>query len=107
MCSTLDFEYQGEFSVDSFITNVFNKPPQEPNSININISNFDYHTILVQILIKSIYHLFNIQNISLITIEHFNILQHYFKSFGFEILYKPVLENDILISYDVAFNILV
>jgi hypothetical protein len=103
LCSNLDFKYQGEFSVDSFILDVFNKSPQDPNTLNIDILNSDYNSILIEILIKSINHLFNIDDISFITIDHFNILQKYFKSFGFEILYKPVLQNNILISYDVAF----
>lgn len=93
-------EYSSQnINIDNFIYNIFSQPYLEPNHFYIDVD----VNILQTILIKSMYYLWNIQDIKNITLDQFDIIQKYFNSFGFKINYTADIKNEELIAYNINF----
>ena len=94
----------GYFDINDFCNEIFKNDYQDPKSIFFTINENTLHSTLVFILVKGVKILFNLTDINNLSLDNFELLQHYFNSFGFKIIYEPVLKNTgELDAYNVGF----
>lgn len=93
----------GYFDINVFCERIFKNDYQEPKSLYFTIDESTLHSTLIYILLKATEIIFNLTDINTLTIYDFELLQHYFNSFGFKILYEPILTKNDVDAYNVGF----
>lgn len=100
MCSKENNFTSEVLNIDSFI-DLFLYEPLEKNALYINVD----HETLIEILIKAVYKLWGVKDLSSITLEMFDEIQKYFYSFGYKIHYeKAESESGNSPAFNVGFS---